>query len=234
MAAKPDVSQPAGAAAGEEAADEAGIAAAVAGGDAAGDGAAPMDEDGGEGAALLQPYPSARGLPLPPRGGGGLDLTSPVATTARGAVTASPGRLFKAMLRHGNLELSFTVRIHPLYPSHPPSFSSLALLEFPPPEKRKSGAKGVRVGGVNLLTWLEAEANVAALQLVPDGGKRECLQQQLTHLALCLDQLAEGRAADSSADVVRQLAARQQLRGRARLPPPVALLAAETKASVQV
>lgn len=155
---------------------------------------------------------SAGGAMPPPLGA----LQAAAASQARRSA-----QLFRAVLRHGSLEVEARLAVHRLYPVQPPLVRIVSVRELPAAaDKRRApgAAPGVEVGGVNLAAWLEAEANVAAVALVPAGMEGATLQSQLYHLALCVDEVAAMRAAEGSPDLMAQLAARQRLHGRARTP----------------
>lgn len=119
------------------------------------------------------------------------------------------------------------------YPTRPPLLLVKAVREGAAP---RGGGGSAAAGGkaledVNLVHWLEAEANDGGLRAVPDDLHHQTLLYQLLHLRLALDEFAAMHYAAAAAaatagadagapppqqDLAALLIAKQKLRGRDR------------------
>lgn len=122
-------------------------------------------------------------------------------------------RCFKLVLRNKQLELESQVHLYEEYPLRPPLYLLKQLREVN--LKDKKAAPKV-LGLVNELNWLEYEVNVVAVTAALKNVPLEVFAQQMHHLRLCLDEIADQYLLDGSKDLMAQLQAKQKLRGRSR------------------
>eukprot|EP00798_Chlamydomonas_sp_ICE-L_P014840 gene14840-20894_t len=109
-------------------------------------------------------------------------------------------RLYRCVLRSrvGHMELEAHVRLFVDYPLRPPLIRIAALKEMPTPPA-KGHAKQLLPRVCKQSLWMESEANMTALSLVPAGKQKDTLLYQLTHLRLCFDEFSSQHVATAVA-----------------------------------
>ncbi|KXZ50919.1 hypothetical protein GPECTOR_14g166 [Gonium pectorale] len=130
------------------------------------------------------------------------------------AATATPkpvSRLYRIVLKLKTLECEILARLFLEYPLRPPLLLVKGVREM----ARRGQARAVE--DVNLVAWLEAEANSVALSCMPADAANNTLLYQLLHLRLAFDEYAALYFAEASGDdLMALLSSKQRMRGRDR------------------
>ncbi|GLC33262.1 hypothetical protein PLESTB_000353300 [Pleodorina starrii] len=148
---------------------------------------------------------------------GGAAAGADAKAASRVALPKPMSRLYRIVLRHKFLECEVLARLFLEYPLRPP----LLLVKGVREAARDRRGQARPVEDVNLVAWLEAEANSVALSYVPPDAPNYTLLYQLLHLRLAFDEFAAGNFSEGSAgaateDLMTLLASKQRVRGRDR------------------